>query len=308
MDNILTEKLLTSCKICPRECSVNRVEEELGYCKTGKLPLVASIFHHKGEEPVISGDKGICNVFFAHCNLSCVYCQNYQISRTNSFSKNWLQDYDEIVKSITTILDKGVRHVGFVSPSHQIIQMVRIINRLNNIGYYPKIIYNTNCYDKSETIRLIAKYIDIYLPDVKYFSNQLAEELSGIPDYFKVAIAALKEMIWQKGTTISLGFDGMIDSGVIVRHLVLPNHWKDSLLIIDRLEDFFSANLCISLLSQYFPTEVMEKNHVMNTSLSEDEYQKVKEYLKKLGFYRVFVQKISSNKYYRPDFEKNSPF
>jgi putative pyruvate formate lyase activating enzyme len=308
MHNTIKNIKFISCKGCPRECGANRFEEKLGFCNTGNLPLVASIFHHKGEEPIISGEKGICNVFFAHCNLSCVYCQNFQISRNDSFNKNWLQDYDEIVKRVTAILDNGVRHVGFVSPSHQVFQMIEIINRLNSIGYYPTIVYNTNCYEKPEIIRWIANYIDVYLPDIKYFSNELAEEFSGIHDYFEVAIAALKEMVWQKGTTISLGLDGLIDSGVIVRHLVLPNQWKDSMLIVNKLEDIFSNNLCISLLSQYYPTEVLGKNHCLKTFLREDEYQKVKDYLEKLGFYRAFTQKMSSNKCYRPDFENNSPF
>ncbi|HNV81964.1 MAG: radical SAM protein [Tenuifilaceae bacterium] len=304
----ISAKLLENCTICPRECHANRAMGELGYCRTGNKPLVASIFLHKGEEPIFSGEQGICNVFFAHCNLTCIYCQNYQISRNSSFYSYWLQDYDEIVERISAILRTGIRHLGFVSPTHQVVQMVEIIERLKKRGLNPVIVYNTNCYDNIGIIKALEKYVDVYLPDIKYFSHHLAEDLSNAPNYFTVAMAALKEMVWQKGTSIGIGSDGLIDSGVVIRHLILPGHVHDSINIMKHLEEAFSANLCISLMSQYYPTGMIEKGHNMDRIITKTEYRSVLDCMKKLGFYRIFAQELNSNNFYCPDFDSNIPF
>jgi putative pyruvate formate lyase activating enzyme len=143
-------KRLSKCNLCPRNCKVNRFTGDLGYCNLDASPLVSSITVHKGEEPIISGHEGICNVFFAHCNLSCVYCQNYQISRNYLYDDQWINDYEVILKKIIKILDQGINIIGFVSPTHQVIQMLEIINRLNQRGYNPVVLYNTNSYDNPD--------------------------------------------------------------------------------------------------------------------------------------------------------------
>jgi putative pyruvate formate lyase activating enzyme len=180
--------------------------------------------------------------------------------------------------------------------------MVEIIHRIHQKGFHPTIVYNTNAYDKPEILRILSDLVDVYLPDIKYFSNEVANELSGIPNYFDVAILALREMIWQKGTSISLGDDGLIDSGVIIRHLVLPNHSDDSVLLLKALEEEFSNNLWISILSQYFPTDQVKEIKNLDSLLAKDEYLNVLDILYDLGFYRGFIQKLGSGSYYKPNF------
>ena len=300
------DDLLYSCNMCPRACGANRLQGELGYCKTNANPLVASITIHKGEEPILTDKKGICNVFFAHCNLACKYCQNHQISRSSKFSPNWISDYQIIIQQITKILDEGVNCLGFVSPTHQIPQMVNIIELLNQKGYKPTVVYNSNGYDNPKILRKIASLVDIYLPDIKYYNDNIAKQYSDVDRYFEYAISSLKEMVWQKGTSLQTTSEGIAESGVIVRHLILPNHADDSNNILKYLAHNISINLTISLMSQYFP--INTKLNSLNRTITEDEYNNVKNTMEKLGFFRGWTQEFSSNSNYLPDFDQKMPF
>ena len=195
------------CTLCPRNCHGDRARAS-GYCRTGALCGTASICVHRGEEPVLGGGRGICNLFFARCNMQCVFCQNYQISRTREPAIEIPLSEEEAAGSIADILDTGVRQVGFVSPSHCIPQMVRIIRLLETRRPRPIFVMNTNGYDKVETIRSLEGTIDIYLPDLKYMDEGLARRLSDAPDYPRVAGAALREMYRQKGAALPLDGDG----------------------------------------------------------------------------------------------------
>ncbi|MDL2254872.1 radical SAM protein, partial [Bacteroidales bacterium OttesenSCG-928-J16] len=165
---------LRNCRICPRQCGVNRLENASGYCRSGKLPMISSICIHHGEEPAISGEKGICNVFFAHCNLRCVYCQNHQISRNNVAKAGTELSIDEAAKQIAAFLDQGIDRVGFVSPTHFSVQMTEIVDALHSSGYFPTIVYNSNGYDEVSTLEQLSDYIDVYLPDLKYLYKDIA--------------------------------------------------------------------------------------------------------------------------------------
>lgn len=300
---------ISKCKLCPRACGINRLNGEMGFCKVGSEPLVANIVIHKGEEPIVSGKKGICNVFFAHCNLECAFCQNYQISRNDSFQNDWLDNYDDIVLKIITILDKGINILGFVSPTHQVPQMVKIINELIRKGYKPRIVYNTNSYDNRNVLHELYGIVDVYLPDIKYFKNEFSMKYSNVQNYFSVALSALKEMIWQKGTTISLGEDGLIDSGVIVRHLLLPNMVNDSINIFRNIANEIDTNIAISVMSQYYPTGFeLNKFHEINRKIYSTEYRTLVDEIKKIGFYKGWLQDMDSNNSYLPDFSKKTPF
>ena len=300
------DKLLTNCDLCPRNCGVNRLEGRLGYCKTNANPLVASITVHKGEEPVLSGSSGICNVFFAHCNLACQYCQNHQISRNTTLNSNWISDYNTIVDQITEILDQGIKALGFVSPTHQIPQMVKIIEQLNQRGYNPTVVYNSNGYDNPSVLREIADIVDIYLPDIKYFSNELGKQYSDVNNYFASAMASLKEMVWQKGTSLLTDDDGVAESGVIVRHLILPNHTGDSKKILTYLAENISTNLTISLMSQYYP--INSKLNKLNRTITAAEYNDVRNTMESLGFFRGWIQEFNSDNHYLPNFSQKNPF
>lgn len=297
---------LSHCSLCPHDCGINRYIQK-GFCDVGSTPLVSSIFPHKGEEPVISGVKGICNVFFAHCNLQCIFCQNHQISRNTRQGKSWLTDTKIIVDEIKSLLDTGIGMLGFVSPSHQVAQMVDIVNFLHKSGYRPTVVYNSNGYDKVETLKKLEGIVDVYLPDLKYYDSALALKLSGVSDYFQVASKAIKEMYRQKGSTLILNNEGLAEFGIIIRHLVLPGHANDSIKLLNFLAEEVSTKLYVSLMSQYYPPAGLTLPNELNQHVGIEEYKKVIEVLEDLGF-RGWVQSIESHQFYRPDFESSKPF
>lgn len=301
-------KNYSNCVSCPRECNANRFSRENSFCNTGDKPLVSAIIPHKGEEPVISGKNGICNVFFAHCNLACVFCQNIQISENKILKSSWLSDVDLIANNIIKILDTGITMLGFVSPSHQVYQMIDIISKVNSRGYFPTIVYNSNCYDSVKLLRELNDIVDVYLPDFKYFSNELALKYSKVSDYLQFSILALKEMIWQKGTSLLINENGLISSGVIVRHLVLPGHTDDSKNLLTFIANEISPNLSISLMSQYSPIFYNGQVHNLKRPITETEYKEVVDTFYNLGFFRGWIQDIASNNLYLPDFSRELPF
>lgn len=303
---MLTSDLLLSCSLCPRRCKVDRFAET-GFCNTHAETLVSSVFLHKGEEPVLSGERGICNVFFAHCNLQCLYCQNYQISCNTAGNAGWMKTEDEAVSSIIPYLNEGIRMLGFVSPTHQVIQMVGIINSLHKKGYNPTVVYNTNAYENLETLRELEGIVDVYLPDFKYINNMLGLMYSGVKNYFEVASLAIREMYRQKGTSLLMGDDGLVESGLIVRHLVLPNHADESIELLRYLEDTFSSRLHVSLMSQYYPPSGLNLDEKLNRTITVAEYQKVLDALEEIGF-RGWAQSPESSASYRPDFMSENPF
>ena len=301
-------KELENCNMCPRECGVNRLKGAGGYCRTGSGFYISSIIIHKGEEPVISGKDGICNVFFSHCNLQCTYCQNYQISGNRNVRAGRNMTLNEVIRSITSILDSGIENVGFVSPSHMVPQMKIIIKALNEEGYYPVIVYNTNGYDRAETIRSLEKLVDVYLPDLKYNDPGLAGGWSDAADYPAVAQLAVKEMYRQKGNVLHLNEKGKLTRGMIVRHLVLPGSVKNSIEILKFLADEISNRIAISLMSQYNPIANVKDTIPLNRKILESEYAMVVEHFNKLGFTKGWIQELQSAECYNPDFNSASPF
>lgn len=294
------------CNNCPHQCNVTREADNMGFCNTDNKNTIASICVHKGEEPAISGKNGICNVFFFHCNMQCIYCQNYQISSNTVCTE--LFDDASAIKTIKKILDNGINLLGFVSPSHCIDQMQHIVRNLNADGYYPKIVYNSNGYDSVDMLVKIGPFIDVYLPDFKYADNAIALELSGVKDYKENAILALKEMYRQKGTLLLKNEDGQAESGMIVRHLVLPGYIENSIGVLQLLSEEFPAGLHISLMAQYYPTKKVLGHKNLGRKLHADEYQKVVNEMERLGFYKGWIQELQSSDYYNPDFELEHPF
>lgn len=299
---------LKDCAICPRECHVNRIAGRAGYCMTNHSFDIGTICLHKGEEPVISGRKGICNVFFAHCNIQCKYCQNHQISRNKAGIVGEDKKLMEIVEDISTFLDLGVNMVGFVSPTHFVPQMKAIISALNEMGRRPVIVYNTNAYDKVDTLKSLEGIVDVYLPDFKYAIPKLAKEFSDAPDYPEIAMKAIKEMVRQKGTSLRLNDDGQAESGVIIRHLVLPGLVNNSLEVLRLIADNISSFVHISLMSQYYPAPDVVNHPVIGRVITDEEYDKVVKEMEQLGLFRGWLQERDSNKHYRPDFFRDQPF
>ncbi len=298
---------IRNCNCCPRECGVDRTVGELGYCRTGDETIVSSVCAHRGEEPVISGTHGICNVFFAHCNLQCVYCQNYQISRNDSV-RHALTSGDQVVEEIEQVLGRGARGVGFVSPSHYVVAMLQIIDSLRKRGHRQSYVFNSNGYDREDVVRSLEGVIDVYLPDLKYMSEKLGREYSNAPDYPKTATAAIREMFHQKGANLLLDHDGVVESGMIIRHLVLPGQVENSKAVLRWIADELSPSVHVSLMSQYYPTPVVQDHPVLGRTLDAEEYDEVLGEFERLGFYRGWVQELGSPHSYRPDFDNQHPF
>ena len=299
---------LLDCTCCPRNCHAKRDTDKLGYCQTGMGLDIGSICIHKGEEPVISGPNGICNIFFAHCNMQCVFCQNHQISRNDSHNQAYRLELADIIDKIEVILDARAQSVGFVSPSHCIPQMKAIIRALESRGRKPAYVMNTNAYDKKETIESLEEMIDVYLPDLKYLDAVMAECYSDAVEYPDVAAAAIREMYRQKGPNIRLSEDGVIESGLIIRHLILPGQIENSKRCLRFIAEELSPSVHVSLMSQYYPITEVADHPELGRCLTQDEYDEVLDEFYNLGFYRGWTQELASQRCYQPDFDKPDVF
>jgi len=284
----------------------DRVNGKPGFCGTDAGFSISSIFNHRGEEPVIGGEKGICNVFFTGCNLQCIYCQNHQISRPDS--KRSPMMLDEVVEKIGIILNSGIESVGFVSTSHVAPQIIEIIQAIHKNGFNPIVVYNTNGYEKPETIKALEGYVDVYLPDFKYLSPKLAFEYSGAADYPYYAGLCLKEMYRQKGSSLHINESGQAESGILLRHLVLPGHADESVDVLRWVAHEISTGIHLSLMSQYYPCDKAIGHSKLGRELMKTEYQLVVDELYHLGFRNGYIQEMSSCLNYRPDFDIPEPF
>jgi len=299
---------MNECRLCPHNCGVNRVNGEYGICRSDSGYRIASVFMHKGEEPVISGSIGICNVFFSGCNLHCLYCQNEQISKCGDTGKVEFDTAYKVEKEIIRYINNGAKSVGFVTPTHYTPHVKNIINRLHKKKLSPVIVYNTSSYEKKEVVKSLEGLVDIYLPDFKYFDSHISQLYSATPGYPEYAKEAIKEMYRQKGSSLTLDDDGMAVSGLIIRHLVLPGHSSDSIRILEWIAENLSTDITISLMSQYYPAGEAMKFPPINRSLASDEYIKVCEAMESLGFDKGWVQELDSSVNYRPDFESDIHF
>jgi len=301
-------RMLSECALCPRECRVNRFEGGSGYCGMDAGLNIASICIHRGEEPPISGPEGICNIFFAGCNLRCIYCQNHEISRPGAECMKSAASLQSALDLIEDILAKGIKAVGFVSPSHVVPQVKAIIRGLNERGLKPVTVYNTNGYDKKEVIDSLEGMIDVYLPDLKYVTPRIALGYSDADDYPETALEALKRMYRQKGSVIRLDEDGRAENGILIRHLVLPGHAEESIRVLRTIAEELSPGVHISLMSQYHPVSEVMNHKVLSRPLYKSEYESVVQEMERLGFRNGWVQDMDSYLNYRPDFRREHPF
>jgi putative pyruvate formate lyase activating enzyme len=306
--DIEDQKILRDCTLCPRECHINRFEGGDGFCGGDAGLNIATICIHTGEEPPISGSNGICNIFFAGCNLRCLYCQNYEISRPGSVNSQEYSNLDSVLDIIEGILSKGIKAVGFVSPSHVVPQVKAIIKGLFSRGLKPITVYNTNSYEKPETLRSLGKMIDIWLPDFKYITPLIALEYSDAGDYPEVALNIVKEMYFQVGSSFLTDEAGQAEKGILIRHLVLPGHAGESKKVLRKIAEELSTGIHLSLMSQYHPTPCVHNHAILNRPVYKKEYESVVEVMEKLGFRNGWVQDMDSFNNYQPDFSKQNPF
>ncbi len=303
------EARLAKCDICPRECGVNRLEGERGFCHSARLPIVSAVCAHHGEEPVISGSKGSGTIFFGNCNMRCVYCQNHQISQDWQRQQSKEMDCRILAERMLYLQDElGCHNINFVSPSHFVPQMVRAVLEAVSMGLRLPLVYNTNGYDSVKTLRELDGIISIYLPDLRYASDRWARKFSKAPDYVRHAHAAIREMYRQVGN-VRLDDAGLAQRGLIVRHLILPNGLAGSEGSLTWLVSEVSPDVTVSIMAQYFPAHKASRISSLSRAISPAEYEEVIELVNRLGLENGWLQKVGASEHYLPDFTRNGhPF
>lgn len=292
-------KILERCLSCPHECKINRTRNEYGLCRSGLLPIVSSYTAHFGEEPVLSGTCGAGNIFFGNCNLRCIFCQNFEISQNWKEEKKNEISFERLADIMIELQERNCHSIGLVSPTHFSAQILKSISIAADKGLRLPIIYNTNGYDSVEMLKLYDGVIDIYLPDFKYGSNQSAKTYSYAEDYFDHTRKAIKEMFRQVGD--ELIYDGdVVVSGLIIRHLVLPNGLADSENIFQFIAEELSPNVHLSLMSQYYPTNKAHTDILIDRPIRHSEYEKALELMEKYGLDNGWIQQMESSDFYRP--------
>ena len=282
-----TPSLLSNCILCPRECGVNRLEGELGYCGENAALVAARAALHFWEEPCISGTVGSGTVFFGGCNLRCVFCQNHSIAIGECGKEITLQRLAEIFLELQ---QKGAANINLVTPTHYIPQIRDALFLAKAQGLKLPIVYNTGGYEKVESLQLLDGLIDIYLPDLKYYSSELSAKYSHTANYFEKATLAIQEMYRQVGAPVFEESTGMMKRGIIVRHLILPDQVKDSKKILRHLFETYGNNIYISIMNQYTPLPHVAHIPELNRRVTEEEYDRVIDFALKLGIENAFIQ------------------
>jgi len=297
---------LTNCECCPRNCRVNRLEGQVGFCRIPAGILISHAGLHFGEEPPISGTKGSGTIFFAGCNLRCVFCQNYQISQEFQREDTRTLTTAELASEMLRLQDAGAHNINFVSPSHMIFQMAEAIQLAKNKGLIVPVVYNSNGYDAVAALRQIRGLVDIYLPDIKYLENGIGRQFSAARDYADVIPAVLREMLDQVGH-LQMNEDGVAMRGLLVRHLVLPDQLENSRRCLRFLAEL-SRDTFVSLMSQYSPQYKARRYPGLNRSLTQAEYDEITDTALDLGLENAFIQELESQGQYVPDFAQERPF
>ncbi len=303
------EARLALCDICPKECRVNRLQNELGYCHSGRLPIVAAVCAHQGEEPAISGTRGSGTVFFGNCNMRCVYCQNYQISQNWKKQKSKEMDCHTLADRMLYLQNElGCHNINFVSPSHFVPQLLRVVVEAVPMGLRVPLVYNSSGYDSITSLKELDGVISIYLPDLRYASDRSAKKFSHAADYVKRAREAIKEMYRQVGDLV-VDESGLAQKGLIVRHLILPNGLAGSKESLTWLVRELSPTVTVSIMSQYKPMHRASRIQLLSRKITIDEYETVLKLLTDLEIENGWVQEMGSAEEYLPDFKREGhPF
>jgi putative pyruvate formate lyase activating enzyme len=304
--------MLGRCRVCPRDCDVDRISGEVAACYSGLLPIVSSYTAHFGEEPALVGNRGAGNVFVGLCNLRCVYCQNYQISQTFREQRKNELSFERLADIFLELEEAGCHNINWVSPTHFAPQLAKSLLIAARRGLRLPVVYNTNAYDSIEVLKLLDGIVDIYLPDLKYSTDEAGREYSKVPEYVRHSRAAIEEMYRQVGDRLCYDSDGLLRRGLIIRLLVLPNDIagiRDSLLWI---RDTLSPRVAISLMAQYFPTNKVagDRYPLISRKIRWGEWLKAIDHLESLGMEEGWMQDFdSAAEYYRPDFgNPKTPF
>jgi len=292
--------MLENCMLCPHKCGINRIDGKKGRCKCDDKLKIALASLHMFEEPCISGENGSGTVFFSNCNLNCIYCQNYEISNLGKGKEITIEHLAEIFLKQQ---EKGAHNINLVTPTMYVLQIIEALKIAKSKGLNIPVVYNSNGYENVETIKLLNGYIDVYLPDLKYYSNELSKKYSNVDNYFETATKAIKEMYNQVGIA-KFDANGLIKKGVIIRHLVLPNHMQNTKNILKWIKENMPADIYVSVMAQYFPTYKAKEDNLINRKLNKKEYNEVLNYLYSLDLENGYIQELGEHEEeYVPDFD-----
>lgn len=276
------------CTLCPHKCKVDR-NINIGRCKAGDKIEIGGTSLHKFEEPCISGKNGSGTVFFSKCNLNCVFCQNYEISNLGNGKQI---EVEELSNIFLKQQEKNAENINLVSPTIYADKIVEAIKIAKEKGLKIPIIYNTNGYENIETLKKLDGYIDVYLPDLKYYYEELAIKYSKVQNYFKIATEAIKEMYKQVGSP-KFDENGMIKKGLIIRHLVLPNNLENSKKVLKWIKENIDEKAYVSIMTQYFPTYKAQEYQEINRKINKEEYVEIENYIYDLGIENGYMQDFS---------------
>ena len=286
---------MEKCELCPRKCGVDRTVQK-GFCRVKSEITLGRADLHFWEEPCISGYGGSGTVFFSGCNMGCIFCQNMSLSRGDTGKEITVTRLRDIFYEL---IDKGADNINLVTPTHFVPEIVKALS----VEKLPvPVVYNTSSYEEVNTLKMLDGLVDIYLPDLKYKDSAVSAALSNAPDYFEKAVPAINEMIRQVGAPV-FDDEGMMQKGIIIRHLVLPGYLDNTYDIIDAFADGFNGRAMFSLMSQYTPPKKTLAVERLNRRLTEEEYEKAVDYMYLSGIEDGFLQELSSAKEeYTPEF------
>ena len=297
--------MLDKCELCPRDCKVNRLNGQLGFCKASDKVKVALVSTHYFEEPCISGEsgenqKGSGTIFFSNCNLRCMFCQNYEISHEG---KGVEITTDRLAEIMIEQQERGVNNINLVTPTIYVYQIIDAIKKAKEMGLHIPIVYNTCAYETVETIKMLDGLIDIYLPDLKYYADNIAIKYSTAPHYFENATAVIKEMQRQVGENV---FDenGIMQKGMIIRHLILPNHLRNTKHVLKWIKENMPNGTYVSVMAQYFPTYKAKEDESIARKINQKEYDEIEAYLEELDLENGYIQELGKHEEeYVPNFD-----
>ncbi len=282
-------KLLDACRLCPRECGINRVKGELGFCRAGLLPMVSSFHPHFGEEPPISGSRGSGTIFFTQCNLRCVFCQNYPISHMGEGRE---VSIEELAATMLRLQGQGCHNINLVTPTHYTPQILEALILARQRGLNIPMVYNCGGYEGVETLDLLEGVVDIYMPDMKYSNSKAAERFSSAPNYFEISKKAVKEMYGQVG---DLKIEkGIAIKGLLIRHLVLPDNLAGSEAIFDFIAEELSPQTYVNIMAQYYPCHMALRFPEISRRITHREYIDTLKLAKKKGLSGGFRQVLAT--------------
>ena len=291
---------LRKCDLCPRNCKVNRIDGERGICKAIGINIKqAKIGLHYYEEPCISGSSGSGTIFFSGCNLRCKFCQNYKISHEGKGEEISIK---ELAEKMIWLQEEGANNINLVTGFMYIPQIVESLKIAKNSGLNIPIVYNSSGYESVEALKLLEGYVDIYLPDFKYYYNDLAIKLSNANNYKEVAQSAIQEMLRQQPKNV-YDENGILEKGVIIRHLALPNHIQNSKQVLKLIKNSFGKNIYVSIMAQYFPCYKASETDDINRKLTDEEFENIENFVYSLDLKNGYIQYLEDNEeQYVPDF------